>query len=28
MAAIKVKIGTRLDGANLSSPSWRLRIPA
>jgi hypothetical protein len=28
MAAIKVSLGTRLDGANLALPSWRLRIPA
>ena len=28
MAAIKVQLGTRRDGANLALPSWRLRIPA
>jgi hypothetical protein len=28
MAAIKVSLGTRRDGANLALPSWRLRIPA
>jgi hypothetical protein len=28
MAAIKVSLGTRRDGANLSDPSWRLRVPA
>ena len=28
MAAIKVTLGSRLNGANLASPSWRLRVPA
>ncbi len=28
MAAIKVSLGSRRDGANLALPSWRLRIPA
>lgn len=28
MAAIKVKLGTRRDGLNLSNPSWKLRVPA
>ncbi len=28
MAAIKVSLATRLDGANTALPSWRLRIPA
>lgn len=28
MAAIKVTLGTRKNGADLSLPSWRLRIPA
>jgi hypothetical protein len=28
MAAIKVMLGTRKNGADLSLPSWRLRVPA
>lgn len=28
MAAVKVTLGSRRDGANLALPSWRLRIPA
>lgn len=28
MAAIKVSLGSRLSGANLALPSWRLRVPA
>jgi hypothetical protein len=28
MAAIKVTIGSRKDGASLALPSWRLRVPA
>lgn len=28
MAAVKVTLGTRRDGANLALPSWRLRVPA
>ena len=28
MAAIKVSLGSRRDGANLALPSWRLRTPA
>lgn len=28
MAAIRVSLATRRDGANLALPSWRLRIPA
>ena len=28
MAAIKVKLGSRLNGANLALPSWKLRVPA
>lgn len=27
MAAIKTKIGTRDDGANIALPSWKLRVP-
>jgi hypothetical protein len=28
MAAVKVTLGSRRDGANLALPSWRLRVPA